>query len=168
MPDNTCSIEPEEVDQKLKDLFSSPIKLTSVSGFSARYNEQMGEKRADLHRIINVSSLTEEIVDLVLSAATYEVFSYVEESGYWRSSVMLSESDEAINHLCKIDSPITSNILHLVAQKRNISVTMFEGCGQSTEVTEAVSFQNQREQALNELKRRGNPLYQLETYIKTS
>ena len=78
----------------------------------------------------------------------------------------LEESDKAIESLCAINSPVTSNILHLVTRKRDIEVDVSHSEAQSSEMM-TLSFQHQRDKASDELKKRGNPPYQPEAYNKS-
>jgi hypothetical protein len=85
---------------------------------------------------------------------------------YDEGYVTLEVSDDAIRSLCGVNHPVTSNVLHLVALKRDISVTMSSGC--SNPWQKEISFQQQRNTAAEELKRRGNPSYRPEAYLGTT
>jgi hypothetical protein len=62
-------------------------------------------------------------------------------------------SDEAINALCRIVSPLTNNLLHLVSEK-----------GISWKAP-GINLIKQRDKALAELSRRGNPEYQPDAFV---
>ncbi len=70
--------------------------------------------------------------------------------------ISYEESDEAINALCRIVSPLTSNLLHLVSEK-HISKNY-----KSLDI----NVMKQRDRALAELSRRGNPAYQPDAFVK--
>jgi HEAT repeat protein len=78
-----------------------------------------------------------------------------EDSGRYNHD--LKENEEAIQELCKINTQISSNILHKISQRRDIKVTISWSCNFFNEGN--LSFESQREIAINELKRRGNPPY---------
>lgn len=65
-------------------------------------------------------------------------------------------SEKAICSLCELNSPLTSNILHLVTQKG-----MIKGRSQVD-----LSLKRQRDLARAELTRRGNPPYRPELFLK--
>lgn len=108
------------------------------------------------------SMLTEEIVKNAVKASTYDHIYHGYQ--YDAGEISLVNSQRAVESLCRIKSQITSNILHLVAKKRNISVTMDTGCSPSWE--ELVDFQTQRQMALDELAARNSPPYNPEAFIK--
>jgi hypothetical protein len=122
---------------------------------------------ACVRNLIPVSALTDEIVDWALKASTYEL---KPETKYSAHELTFSQSDTAIGYLCHLKSPVTSNILHLVAQKQDISVTMDARCPEfeSLGTTIEISFEHQRDLALLELRTRGNPPYQVDAYKKSS
>ena len=72
------------------------------------------------------------------------------------------DSDVAIWHLCDLDSPVTSNLLHLIARKKDITVSLAL-CAYSRD--EKASFQAQGDRAAAELERRGTPPYLPEAYV---
>lgn len=102
-----------------------------------------------------------------MRASTYEHKGERHGGGFYDAGyITLEDSDEAIRCLCDVNTPVVNNLLHLVAQKKDISVTMDTGC--SGPWQEKVSFENQRKQAVNELKKRGNPTYRPGAYYKIS
>lgn len=101
-----------------------------------------------LLKIVPNSIVTEEITKNVVDA-----------SGHYKSF-------QAVEKLCSIKSPVTSNLLILISKKRNISVTTSDGCGIHTE--EVVDFGKQRQMAIDELTRRGSPSYDPSAFLKSS
>lgn len=82
----------------------------------------------------------------------------------WRPAadrhVDVSTCREAIQGLCRIKSPVSSNILHKVAKIYQIYVSMWVGSS-----WEDFSFKFGREIAQEELKRRGKPRYNPSAYL---
>jgi hypothetical protein len=85
---------------------------------------------------------------------------------YDAGTIDLSEGDRATQVLIGTETPATSNLLHLVAGIRSISVHMDNGCGTSWD--EEITFQERRNLAKAELDRRGNPPYDAAAYIPQS
>jgi HEAT repeat protein len=119
--------------------------------------------RETLIALAPISTLNEQLIDWVLRASGYEhnYRGYKYDAGF----ITLEVSDEALKCLCAVKSTVTSNILHLISRKKDVSVTMSTGC--SNPWTETVSFQSQRDAALKELAARGTPSYDPEAYLKT-
>ncbi len=133
---NKIGVQPQAIDLILKRLFAHCE------------DDPLREApfKAALVALIPVSFLTEEIVNCAVKA----------------SSIRTCDS---ITRLCSMNSPVSSNILHLVAKKRDITIRVCRYCNDWGD--EIWSFKDERNQALNELRRRGNPPYQPEAYYKT-
>jgi HEAT repeat protein len=144
-----CIGDPRPIDLTIKSLFRIPTEGAS------------GSIPDDLKSCVPYSLLTKEIVNWTKNASSYQhkFRGYKYDAGY----ITLEASNAAIRCLCNIKSQVTSNILHCVAQKKDVSVTMSTGCSEPW--TEKVSFENQREKAKRELKSRGDPPYQPEAYL---
>ena len=109
------------------------------------------------------SEVSPEVICMALSAAGYEL--KMSDKGY---EIDLSESEKSIMYLCEHNCQATSNILHLVAQKKDISTSVSFYCGDSFETYECKeSCESQRVIALKELGKRGNPPYELKAYFRT-
>ena len=69
----------------------------------------------------------------------------------------LSACNEAMQMICKIETPISSNILHKISKidKVNYSKSAF---------IEYLDFKSEQQMAKNELRRRGNPIYDPSAY----
>lgn len=76
----------------------------------------------------------------------------------------LSEGDKALNMLCSIESPVSSNILHLVTRKKDLTVPVSTANGEVMGTAE-LSFRSQRERAEAELRRRGSPSYDTQVFL---
>lgn len=161
-PEIRCMVETlgkigatEAIDPLLKQLFAVP-----------RRNEAENFKEA-LLALVSDSSLLKEVVEWAVRASTYEHKGKRHGGGWYEAGyITLEDSEEAIRCLCDVNTPVVNNLLHLIAQKKDISITMDKGCSNPWE--EKVSFENQRKQAVNELKKRGNPTYRPEAYYKIS
>lgn len=161
------SIAPEEVDQKLTSIFSIAHELNLNFPPDSRLYGDVEDLKADLSLLVPISSLTDTIAYWAIYASTFETNEVTRLGGWETTEITFTKSNDAISNLCGFVSPVTSNILHLVAQKKDISVQYSEGCPETkTYGTEEVSFQNQRQQALYELERRGNPAYDIQHYKK--
>jgi HEAT repeat protein len=139
-------------DPMLRQLF--PVEVGSVG-------EQRKKK---FERLLPFSSLTREMLDDAIAAATYEwetKWGGYKNFEHWTIH-KLEVSDAAIDRLCRNPSPVVSNILHLVAGKENACFTT----GRDGEDFVNVNFADQRARAAKELARRGSPPYDLEAYLR--
>jgi len=145
--------DPRIINPLLQYLFSSPHE---------NRNDAYRKAHSVLTAVVPCSALTKETVPLILEAACFEHWS----SSYEHDDINVKASDAAIQQLCALKLPVTNNVLHLITQKRDVSVTIYAGCGGGGSWEEKVSFQNQRVIAQAELKKRGDPQYQPEVYLK--
>ncbi|MCW4000392.1 MAG: HEAT repeat domain-containing protein [Candidatus Bathyarchaeota archaeon] len=168
------SISPEEVDQKLKSIFDPANfnythKLNLNKFEESKLSSELEALKKELDLLVPLSSLTDTVVYWTIYASTFEAEEVTNIGGWETTNLTLMQSNEAISNLCNYVSPVTSNILHLISQKKDISIYYSEGCPEieTNYVTKELSFQNQREQALNELKKRSNPPYDIQNYKKS-
>ena len=111
-----------------------------------------------------------DYTDLIYSLFTYSV----EERDHSRGNTTrieydynLRPADLALNKLCKIKTPVSSNILHMIARRGDISVKVgYHSCIESNTEFGSLSFKHHRNKATAELKRRGNPPYDPSAYLK--
>jgi len=88
------------------------------------------------------------------------------DRGHWRYYTSCSqESDPALEKLCAISTPVSTNILHLVAKRKNIEVVVSEGFCQQPPTLREMSFEAHRQKATQELRKRGNPLYDESAFL---
>ena len=128
--------------------------------------EQIGDRRAvkpllksgELHE--NMTNLFGDYADLIHKALVH----YGKEDIYHTLSggkyeYNLDESDEALEKLCSIDTPISNNLLHFVKKRKDIDVTLSwsDGSGELVSEEGKLSTLHQRKYATSELERRGNP-----------
>lgn len=151
--------DPVAIDQLMRYLFEIP---------EAPFSEKLKEVNNILNGLIPKSSLTEDIIYYTLSASTYG--DHIIKTGTFsrgRPSPMLEQSDSAVEKLCNTKSPIASNILHLIAEKKDIEVTITSDCAnEDWSKTYKLDFNEQRLKAREELKKRGNPPYNPAIYIR--
>lgn len=91
-----------------------------------------------------------------------------EEAVIWEFRYGLQGCNDAIYKLCNIQTQISSNILHKVAQKKDVQVEKLRVetmLGTSVQYA-TLSFESQREMAKKELERRGNPPYEPSVYLR--
>ena len=139
--------DPSAIDPMLRYIFKDVNEVPVV--------------RKALLSLVPVFSDGEQIINFALEASSYQKkYRYKYDAGM----ISHEEADDAIEWLCNLVSPITTNILHLIMEKRDINVSMDTGCGQTW--IERVSYKNQREMAKKELKRRGNPPYDPSAYLE--
>lgn len=145
---------------KLREPFAVDLLLNAA--FDSPSNGVPAITRSRLRGFMGGSRLTEDIIDWTMQAATYEhkYRGFQHDEGF----IALELSDNAIKSLCGAKSPVTSNILHFVARKRDVSVFMDNGSGSSW--THTVSFNSQRSKALSELENRGNPPYEPQLFFQ--
>jgi HEAT repeat protein len=142
---------PEAIDPAVKALFKKPSDLTYVE-----------KGRSYLENTVPRSSLTLEIANLIFIASSYE--SRMKQFQFWDLDYSVKASDAAVLELCRLVSPVSTNILHLIKDKKTLEIPMSDDDGRSW--TDSVAFWSQREYAESELKRRGNPPYDPEAYLK--
>jgi hypothetical protein len=72
--------------------------------------------------------------------------------------------EQATVKLCELKTPVSSNLLHLIANRKSIHVSFGMVCNFKREG--ALNLEIQKEIALNELKTRGYPNYDPKLYIE--
>ena len=71
-----------------------------------------------LKSLIPFSFLTNEIIQWESEAYGYEIKEIFCDGGEWNyDTILLDKSDKAIESLCCLNNPVTSNILHLIVKK---------------------------------------------------
>jgi len=105
-----------------------------------------------------------DYTDLILKACSYRCITIREDYDSPSYDYDLQEAITATKRLCDIRTPISSNILLLIAKRRDIEVTTGYSCGGAEKGT--LSFESQRKIAKEELERRGNPPYEPSAYLK--
>lgn len=104
------------------------------------------------------SSLTMEMIQDAIDASGYDEIRHG-----WEAT--LNKSNAAIDRLCDIKSPVTSNLLILVDRKRNKSLWTTAGVGDHSEVY--IDFKEQQIIANDELAKRGSPSYDPSAFLQS-
>lgn len=75
-------------------------------------------------------------------------------------------SDCALEALCSIKHPVTSNLLHIISKKQDVTISVDLNCAPelNARATLSISFADQRQQSLLELGTRGHPAYDVENF----
>jgi hypothetical protein len=109
-----------------------------------------------------IPQLLGNYTDIVLDIFAWKFVSVSEETGEMQFD--MSRSTQAVQQLCAIKTDVSSNILHKVSGIERLNV----GGGQiGIEVTvQYLDFKDNREMAVEELKRRGKPRYEPSTYLE--
>jgi len=105
-----------------------------------------------------------DYTDLILKACSYRCIERSRGRDRVSYDYDLQEAIAATKRLCDIRTPISSNILLLIAKRRDIEVISGYSC--AVECKGTLSFESQRKIAKEELERRGNPPYEPSAYLK--
>lgn len=116
--------------------------------------------------------LFEDYADLIVTACSYNVKSEGDGQGGMFYSYDTKSSLNAVKSICKIETPVSTNLLHHISRIQDIEVVI-----RSAEVeyskehpsgivnkTDLLSYKRHREAAKTEIARRGNPDYDLSVY----
>lgn len=111
-------------------------------------------------------NLFADYTDLIIDAALFEVRHKHTTDGryYGYYDYSLNNAEDATKRLCKIYRPITNNILHIIAKRRDIEVRSGEKA-RAEYSRKTLSFELLRKIAKKELERRGNPPYDSSAYL---
>lgn len=109
----------------------------------------------------NMKPLFEDYTDYILESAIcdYECISDLRERKY---NYDLNNAEEAVKKLCEINTPISNNILNIIAQREDINVLRVSGDFDDYDI---LSFKEMREIAKEELSMRGNPSFDTSIYL---
>jgi len=150
--------EPAAIDQLMRFLFEVP---------RAPVSQEIKEVNDIFIGLIPKSLLTEDIIYYAISASTYCDYIKTGAAGRVYPTVTLEKSESAVEKLCNIKSPMASNLLHLIAGKKDIEVTITSDCAnEDWSKTYKLDFNDQRLKARDELEIRGNPPYNPALYLK--
>ena len=127
----------------------------------------------DPRQRVHVRQKYGEVGDVLWQAASYEHRSSGDGSGGHFHAYDTTAGVAALERLCAIDTPVTSNTLHLLAELPDVDVVKrdweveydVDHPSGGDARGEVLSFEAQREMARRELARRGNPGYDLSAYL---
>jgi len=119
-----------------------------------------------------VRTMFQDYADLITAATSYKESSSGDGGGGRFYSHDTDSSLKAVKDLCKITTPVSTNLLHHLSRLKDMTVTSrtFEvpydlehGNGMGSK-TETLSFESQRSAAIKELICRGNPDYDFSVF----
>lgn len=141
---------------------ADPSFLEPLLGFV--YNTPRSNRsklEAAMRAFAATTRVSADVLETAVKASTFE---HLFRGWQYDAGVIdLKRSDAAVGALVANRDPAVTNILHHVAQKKDVSVTMDTGCSEPWE--ETVSFAAQRGLAQRELAARGDPPYDAAHYV---
>jgi len=156
--------------------FEDPKLRTFFSGQGAIFESVMLklgllDLAPDTNSYDTIKNFFEDYGELILKSASYGYEGKKIGKEWYEFHPYLDESDDAIQRLCKLRTPISDNILHKIAQKKDIEVPdRYKAFSQfliGVYVNlEPLRFEHQRKMAKVELEWRGNPPYDSLPYPK--
>lgn len=102
-----------------------------------------------------------DYTDLILDIFAWELASYSEDTS--QLQLYMSRCSKAVQQLCEIRTPISSNILHKILKIEELDVTFHHDSIQKT--WESLDFKGNQQMAKDELRQRGNPRYDPSAYL---
>ncbi|MFB0564273.1 MAG: HEAT repeat domain-containing protein [Candidatus Aminicenantaceae bacterium] len=128
------------------------------------HSEQPPKLRTYIKSMKNLFGDYTDLIIKVFIIKTKETSTVYQYGHQGRIDYDLRESDEAVCELCKINTPISANILHKILQRADIDVRSFWHPDGETHY-EILSFESQRKIVKKELEQRGNPPYDPAAYL---
>ncbi|MHC1604814.1 MAG: HEAT repeat domain-containing protein [Candidatus Methanofastidiosia archaeon] len=115
-------------------------------------------------------NLFADYTDLIIDAALFNVIKIKEHYGGYYYEYSLDNTEDATKKLCMLYTPISNNILHIIAKRRDIEVALSERLDEETGCSlgfsqKTLSFDLLREVAKKELERRGNLPHDSSVYL---
>lgn len=175
IPVSQPALPDDEVSKLLKFPGRSPqyeVEAVRVASSYQQWNRKCLQIVSQIHSALSKApkcALKENILDMTIKAAGFELtikndsshHSHLDDVCHLNMIASSEESLAAIEGLCKVVSPVTTNILHKVKGKKDI-ILKTGSCTSFSE--ETMSFDKEREMAKEELAKRGNPAYELKAY----
>jgi hypothetical protein len=127
-------------------------------GYTLEYSESMVKGISDL------IGFDKAVLNTFIKAIGF-VYSF--DSAENAPVVVHKETVSAINRLRSVNTPATTNLLHLISMKKDIDIVQTNAAGADM-ATFKLSFAEHRKMALEELNRRGAPLYSSVSYLKNA
>ncbi|WNY24419.1 hypothetical protein MmiHf6_17550 [Methanimicrococcus hongohii] len=148
-------LAPEELSDVIEWSFKRIFDTYGI-GYTQQYTDEM------LAGISELVSFEPAVMNSFIKAIG---FAYSYESGENKPIISHKETAAAINRLRSVNTPATSNILHLISRKRDLEITQTDPSG-AVISSFTLSFEEHRRLALDELERRGFPAYNPVNYLK--
>ncbi|MDV0446062.1 hypothetical protein MmiAt1_16720 [Methanimicrococcus sp. At1] len=148
-------LAPEELADVIEWSFKRIFESYGI-GYTPKYTEEM------LSGISGLVGFEAAVMNSFIKAIG---FTYNYESSEDLPTIAHKDTAAAINRLRSVNTPATSNILHLVSRKKDLTITQSDPTG--AEISSfTLSFEDHRRLALDELERRGFPAYSPVNYLK--
>jgi len=150
-PQKLSPSEKELVETELHDVITN---MCANPGRS--YSEE--EHAEPLYKLLPKSNITKDVAKLFVKITTFTAAF---------TGIRMDQSMGALRKLCKLKGKIIDNLLHCIADMSDTEqtiTTMVFGSG-SNNKTSKVSFEEQRNMAQTELKKRGSPEYNPKFYL---
>jgi hypothetical protein len=80
-------------------------------------------------------------------------------------SYEIGELIEATRQICQIKTRIATNLLHQISAREDVEVLKRDGCEDGANEYSRLSLERQREIAREELRNRGNPIFEEAAYL---
>jgi len=134
---------------------------------AVRKPNQLSKEAEELKHLGWAHTLSAEVIDLLVEAASCHVLTRRSSLSSFTQEVSLAESSRAVAALCRKKSRAVSNLLHLIASRKQDGEIRVESVLLDDLRIKAVSvsFATQRQAASKELKRRRFSGYDLEAYF---
>jgi hypothetical protein len=122
-----------------------------------------------------LKAFCQDYLDILIDLRTYETKSEYWDGGYsndgggshWNNEKHSYDEklmNQATEKLCKIKTPVSSNLLHIITMRKSISVTLSVVC--FSRCDDDLDWHAQKELAIHELKERGNSTYDSSLYLE--
>lgn len=152
---------PEIIPDIISWLFANPRESDYRKG---QYSDLYRARNA-LKTLSARSSLDKELINLLIEASSFSIHQTAQYYYDVNHEKKIEVGEEpgyaihAIEELCKINNPVTSNILYMISQKKDIQIKL-------RRKSHLLSFEEQRSIASLELRRRGFTKYDPNAYLK--
>jgi len=146
---------PEDLSEVIEWSFKRIYDVYGI-GYSSKYVDEM---MAGISNLVNFDNAT------ALSFIKAVGYAYNFDSVENKPTISHKDTASAINRLRSVNTPATSNLLHLISKKRDLAVTHTDASN-AEQSHFVLSFEEHRRLALDELERRGFPSYRPTNYLK--
>ncbi len=142
----------------------APLSVPGSLGALLMYGDELLSPPDLIRKLVPPAVLPKllgDYSDLLLDLFAWELVLYSEAAGSLQFD--MSRCSEAVRKLSQLKTPIAGNILHKESQVEKVRLSFQYGNVQSRE--EYLDWKQNREMAIEELGRRGNPRYDPSAYL---
>jgi hypothetical protein len=142
----------------------APLSVPGSLGALLTYGDELLSPSDLMRRLVPpvvLPKLLGDYTDLVLDLFAWQAVSYSEAAGSLQFD--LSRCSGAVRGLSRVKTPIANNLLHKASQVQKVGLSSSHGSFQSWE--EYLDWRPNRDMAMEELARRGNPRYDPSAYL---